>query len=190
VSLPAPTPVTAVPDEARQRLEQLFAAYGSTVYAFARRRGSAADAEDVVSDTFLVAWRRIGNVPAEPLPWLLNVARKTLANKRRGTARQDALKIRLAVTDRPQTAGAQTVGPDDSPDALRTTIAGALDELPRAEYDALTLVAWEGLTPDEVGTVLGCSRAAVYLRLSRARRRLRRLLGDDLDLKGLSDDDD
>ena len=50
----------------------------------------------------------------------------------------------------------------------------SLARLSPGERDAITLVAWEGLTPDEAAVALGCSRAAVYLRLHRARRRLRR----------------
>ena len=187
MTLPATRPVTAVADadrDRRRRLEQLFAAHGSTVYAYARRRGSAADADDVVSDTFLVAWRRLDDLPDAALPWLLKVARNALANRRRSGARQEALRVKLAVTDRPA-----ALVPVGSADAVTDRVTRALETLPRAEYDALTLLAWEGLSPEEVGTVLGCSRAAVYLRISRARRRLRRALDDALEPEGPRDDD-
>jgi RNA polymerase sigma-70 factor, ECF subfamily len=187
VSLPSPT--TSLPldgeSERRRRIEELFARHGGTVYAFARRRASAADADEIVSDTFLVAWRRLDAVPAEPLPWLLNVARHSLANRARSEVRQAALQTRIAGLARTPAAS----DPHDDAAVLTARVARALDALSPAEYDALTLLAWEGLTPDEVATVLGCSRAAVYLRLARARRRFRRSMDDDADPEGPHDDD-
>ena len=171
----------------RRKLEDLFVQHGPTVYGFARRRASTAEAEEVVSDTFLVAWRRLDAVPADPLPWLLNVARNSLANHRRGEGRRQALRQRLSAVEPPAHDDTPTSVADDA--AMSERVTRALAALPAAERDALTLVVWEELTPDEVATVLGCSRAAVYLRLSRARRRLRRALGDDPDLEGTRDDD-
>jgi RNA polymerase sigma-70 factor (ECF subfamily) len=150
------------------RLEELFDAHGRAVYAFARRRAGAADADEVVSETFLVAWRRLDDVPADALPWLLGVARRCLANLSRGEARQSAVRVRLAGA-RP--APATEVGADA---AVSEAFRHALDRLSPAERDAVTLLAWEGLTPDEAAVALGCSRAAVYLRVHRARRRLTR----------------
>jgi RNA polymerase sigma-70 factor (ECF subfamily) len=190
VSLPSWTtssPAADAADARQRRLEELFAQYGGAVYGFARRRTSAADAEEVVSDTFLVAWRRLDAVPPEPLPWLLTVARHNLANRTRGEVRQAALRARLAnVADRYET----DPGAAGASDVLTERIARALASLSPAEYDALTLLAWEGLTPDEAATVLGCSRAAVYLRLARARRRFRRAIDTGADPEGPRDDDD
>src|SRR5947209_1710216 len=69
------------------KLTAIFQACAGRVYAYARRRGTAEDAQEVVAETFLVAWRRLDHVPADPLPWLLNVARKVLANRRRSSRR-------------------------------------------------------------------------------------------------------
>src|SRR5439155_83532 len=65
------------------------------VFAYARRRATKDEADDVVSETFLVAWRRFDELPAEPLPWLIGTARKVLANRRRSDDRRDALVVRL-----------------------------------------------------------------------------------------------
>jgi RNA polymerase sigma-70 factor (ECF subfamily) len=151
----------------RQQLEALFTEHGRAVFAFARRRATAADADDVVSETFLVAWRRLDDVPSEPLPWLLGVARKCLANVNRREGRQAALYQRLAETTRLSSAGLESpIDRDSSPAVL-----DALSHLTVGERDVLTLLAWEGLTPDEAAVALGCSRATVYVRLHRARRR-------------------
>lgn len=172
MSTPAPSPLRDIDpvSERQRRLEQLFAAHGPAVFAFARRRSSAADADEVVSATFLVAWRRLDEVPDNALPWLLGVARRSLANLRRGEARQSALQQRLAGA----TAHEVSAGPPES--GVSGRVQRALATLPPAERDALTLLAWDELTPDEVAVVLGCSRAAVYVRIHRARRRLARTL--------------
>jgi RNA polymerase sigma-70 factor, ECF subfamily len=179
MTLPAATAATDADGSAGRRaaLEALFLAHGRAVYAFARRRASAADADEVVAETFLVAWRRLDDVPADPLPWLLGVARRSLANIVRGETRQTALRLRLA--SMASTAGAATApAPDvsESDRSLSDVVRRSVERLNPAERDALTLLAWDGLTAAEAATVLGCSRAAVYLRLHRARRRL----ADDL----------
>lgn len=79
------------------RFEALYAEYGDTVLRYALRRTTRASADDVVAETFLVAWRRLDRVPAEPRGWLLAVARRALANQRRGERRRDALATRLAL---------------------------------------------------------------------------------------------
>ena len=70
-----------------QRFEQIYAEHHEAVRAYVRRRAPEAVVDDVVADTFVVCLRKIDGVPAEPLPWLYAVARKTLANERRKRAR-------------------------------------------------------------------------------------------------------
>jgi RNA polymerase sigma-70 factor (ECF subfamily) len=69
------------------RFEQIYEAHRASVSAFVRRRAPEFVVEDVVSETFLVCWRKLDRVPDEPLPWLYAVARRTLANQRRNCAR-------------------------------------------------------------------------------------------------------
>src|ERR671937_2117857 len=71
------------------RFEQIYGEHREAVRAFVRRRAPESVVEDVVSETFLVCWRRLDRVPDEPLPWLYAVARKTLANQRRRLERQE-----------------------------------------------------------------------------------------------------
>jgi len=147
-------------------MDELFTAYSADVFAFALRRSSPSIAEDVVSETFLVAWRRLDSVPDTPKPWLLGVARRVLANQRRSNDRQSAVQSRL---------GANDPGAWYRADAERSGVAAVLDALAAlapADRDAITLIAWEGLTAEEAAIVLGCSRATFYVRLHRAKKRL------------------
>src|SRR4051812_40403011 len=89
---------------AAERLESLFRGHHRAVSAYARRRVPGEAADDVVASTFLVAWRRLDDVPADSLPWLLAVARNVIATQQRGSRRRGALRARLehaAVDPRP-----------------------------------------------------------------------------------------
>ena len=95
----------AVPDdrrgaagERRRRLEELFKAHAGRVLEYARYRGATlTEAEDVVSEVFIVLTRRLQDAPLPPdetLPWLFGVARKVLGNQLRGSERRQALAER------------------------------------------------------------------------------------------------
>jgi RNA polymerase sigma factor (sigma-70 family) len=136
------------------------------VLAYALRRADRATAEDVVAETFVIAWRRLDDVPDPPLPWLLGVARRVLANQRRGERRRHALLDRLRREPAPQ-----------PPPAEQGRALAALAGLGERDREALLLHAWEGLDHAGAGTVMGCSAAAFAVRLHRARRRFARELG-------------
>lgn len=150
-------------------LAALFDAHFESLLAFARRRTSQlSDAEDLVAETFTVAWRRLERLPRDSdqqLPWLYGVARRLLANHRRGTARRIRLLQKL------RSSFAAPLSPP-APD-----ITAALAELPERDQEILRLVAWESLTYAEAGMVLGISANAVAIRVHRARERLRKLKG-------------
>ena len=155
-------------DTPEDRFEALYAKHYGRVLGYVLRRAPAAVASDVVADVFLVAWRRLEQVPDDPVPWLLGVARKTLANERRGGRRRaalvDALKDTKCDVDTP--AGEQL-----------QALAEAVDRLGETDRELLRLIAWDGLTAREAAIVLGISHAACRVRLHRARRRLARELG-------------
>jgi len=71
-------------------------AHSASVLAYAYNRGaSRSEAEDVVSEVFLVCWRRLDIVKDPAALWILEVARKVCANQRRSWDRRGALKTRL-----------------------------------------------------------------------------------------------
>ncbi|GLY72801.1 RNA polymerase sigma factor [Actinoallomurus iriomotensis] len=160
------------PDERRRRFEEIYAACHDPVLGYVMRRTSDGhDAADVLAETFLVAWRRLDDVPPgdQARPWLYGVARRVLANHHRGERRRTALGDRL----RAELASA--VRP---PDRLAESgaVADAFRSLSDDDRELLSLVGWEGLDAGQIATVLGCSRNAVRIRLHRARKRLARAL--------------
>ena len=161
-------------DERRMRFEGLFRTHADAVRGYALRRTDPDDADDVVAETFLIAWRRLDDVPADATPWLLGVARRVLSNRRRSDRRVVSLSNRLAERERRKPLAAT----DDSD--LVSTIEAALDRLPDKEREALRLLAWEGLSTGEAAVVLGCTRATLAVRAHRARRRLTDLIDGHL----------
>jgi RNA polymerase sigma-70 factor (ECF subfamily) len=148
------------------RFEALYRAHADAVHAYALRRTSPAAADDVVAETFLVVWRRLSDVPEPALPWMLGVARRVLANRRRTDSRADALARRLAGTE-PTTAPAH-----DIDDELNQRVRFALAGLGERDRELLMLVAWEGLRVQEAAEVLGVRSGTLAVRLHRARKRL------------------
>ncbi len=165
------------------RFDALFTEYQRHVLAYAMRRTrSLADAEDVAAETFTIAWRKFDTIPAaEPLPWLYAVARRVLANHRRGLGRRERLAALLRVEDvaTPMRAGEDLDGP----------AFAALASLSPADQEVLRLVAWEELGNQAIAQVLGITPNAVAIRLHRARARfadaLARTEDPDDDLKYL-----
>lgn len=140
-----------------QRFEQIYAEHRDAVRAYVRRRAPEDLVDDVVSDTFLVCLRKVDSVPAEPLPWLYAVARKTLANERRKRAR---------VSHGPDVSAGEPAPVGDS------ALAEAFNALSERDREVLRLVAWEGLSLADAATVLGCSAVACRVRYHRAKSRL------------------
>lgn len=165
-------------DDARL-IRDLFEAHHGRVLAYAlRRTATEADAEDAASETFAVAWRRIGNLPADPLPWLYAITRRVLANQRRSGLRRIALRLRLARAGPPP---ADLLGEQAGPAIM------ALLRLRQDDQELLRLVAWEGLRHAQIAASLGISVNAVSIRLHRARRRFAALLAaDDRGVKGFA----
>lgn len=157
------------------RFTALYDAHRSAVYAYAVSRAGRQLADDVVSETFLVAWRRLADVPGAPpgpLPWLLRVAHNVIRDRYRADVRQAALaaELRAWVADASADV-AEGV-------AEKAAVLAALARLSDADRELLTLVAWHGLAPRDAARVVGCAPAAYFVRLHRARRRLETALAE------------
>jgi RNA polymerase sigma factor (sigma-70 family) len=160
-----------------ERFERMYRQHEQRLLAYALRRAPVDAARDAVAETFLAAWRRFDELPEDPLPWLIGAARKTLANQHRSSLRQARLADRLAgsAVDRPGAA-------EESEDAA--AVRAALERLRTEDREALTLIAWEGLTPSRAARSLGCSPVAFRVRLHRARRRFERALVEERERAG------
>ncbi|SFP48323.1 RNA polymerase sigma-70 factor, ECF subfamily [Actinomadura madurae] len=146
----------------------VYAATYKALLAYALRRcDTPEDAADVVAETFATAWRRVADMPAgdEARLWLYGVARRVLANHRRGVLRHSRKTAALRAELR-AAAPAQDASP----------VSDVFRALPDRDRELLALVAWEGLSVAQIATVLGCSRNAASIRLYRARRRFARAL--------------
>ena len=171
------TAATAPSAAAREaRFRAVYEACYLDLLRFVQRRSHGSHAEDVVAEVFLVAWRRLDEMPPVDeggRAWLFGVARRSLLNSQRGQDRREALAVRIA-TD-PGQAGS---GGDDT-DVVdrRLDLAAAWPRLSATDQEALALTVWDGLAAPEAAAVLQISAVAFRLRLSRARRSLRRHLG-------------
>jgi RNA polymerase sigma factor (sigma-70 family) len=158
---------------AQIRFGGLYRDQGRAILGYALRRvEEPEDAADVVAETFLVAWRRLDEVPidARARLWLFGVARRVIANRHRAERRRTRLGERLAESLRAELA-TQPAPAGEAAEALR-----AMRELGDDDRELLLLVSWEELSPAEAAKVLGISSLAARSRLHRARRRLRILL--------------
>lgn len=152
----------------------VFRATYPDILAFIRRRVDPTLAEDLAADVFAVAWDQWDKAPREVRPWLFGVARNLVANDRRAQVRRRRLELRIGTERDPDSD-------DASFNAAAIDLRLAWARLDDTDREAIALVAWDGLTGREAAAVLGCTRAAFSVRLTRARRRLRRLLGDAVD---------
>ncbi len=151
----------------RSRFDALYREHMPAIAAYCRgRTRSIGDAEDAVAEVFLIAWRRLDDVPADSKarPWLYATARLVLANQARGRSRHDKLAARL-VAERP----------DDrvSDDPLTARVREALSALGSRDREILLLAEWEGLSPAEIAQTLSEPAVTIRVRLHRARARFR-----------------
>ena len=154
-----------------ERFGAVYDAHRDAAYAYALRRVGVDTAADVVAEVFLVAWRRRGELPVRPLPWLYRVARKTVANQCRSADRY--LRLAARIRERAPVPGVAAAGGVEAAVVTSRTIAAAFARLSADERELLGLVAWEGLTARDAATVSGCGcfRCAVntFRRLRQSR---------------------
>jgi len=153
-----------------ERFRGIYEAHHHRILGYALRRVEMPeDAADVVAETFLVAWRRLDEIPEgrEALLWLYGTARRVLANVHRAQGRRSRLVERLG---REIAALPALAGP--APTEEIRAVLRALGELREEDREVLRLAVWEELSHREISQVLECSANAAEIRLHRARRRL------------------
>ena len=135
--------------------------------------GSAADAEEVVQDAFVKAYRARGRFRsgAPFRPWLLAIVANEARNRRRATGRRARLSLQLA-EERP--SGGAAPSPEVALLAReeRAELLAAVDRLGEEQRAAIACRYFLGLSEAETAAVLGCRPGTVKSRLSRALARL------------------
>lgn len=146
-----------------ERFTTIYRAHYAAVRAYAWRRDRDA-ADDVVAETFTIAWQNLESMPVEPLPWLLGIARNVRLNMARGERRRREREASCASAD--------VVSSFTSAVEEHVALDAALRELREEDREILLLAAWECLDRASLAAVLGCSGATAAVRLFRARKRL------------------
>ncbi|MFF4903177.1 RNA polymerase sigma factor [Streptomyces sp. NPDC001068] len=157
-----------------ERFQGVYEEHYPRVLAYATSLVGREVGEDITSETFTVAWRRVDALPHPPLPWLLGVARNLVRELRR----KDALRYLHAAEEAQRiSSGGQTHAGDIAAVVTDRHIAlQALASLSDADRELLTLIAWHGLSSRDAARVLNCTGATLTVRLYRARRRLEKAL--------------
>jgi RNA polymerase sigma-70 factor (ECF subfamily) len=176
IALPAlaTRPAAAVGEEAA-RFARVWDECYAAVHAHAARRVGSARAEEVCSEVFMIAWRRIDAMPRDALPWLLATSRNVIGTLWRSEARRDRLRDRLE-----ELPPAHTTDELDGPDP---ELRAALAQLDEPDRELLLLVYWDDLTPSRAAKALGLAPATARTRLWRLRRRLADVLAHEEDAR-------
>jgi RNA polymerase sigma-70 factor (ECF subfamily) len=162
----------------------LFERHAQAVWNYAYRlTGSWSVAEDVLSTTFLTAWRRRAEVVLireSALPWLYTVAINQVRNDHRRRGRFLRLAPKLAVPDESHDHAEELAEHDHTRQRL-TRVLAAVDELPASEREAAQLCMVGRMSTADAAQLLGITEVSVRSRLSRARTRLRRMTEESFD---------
>jgi RNA polymerase sigma factor (sigma-70 family) len=162
-----------------QRFAELYDRHAPDIHRYVARRLGDSAADDVVAETFLVAFRRRDRFDPSrgaARPWLYGIASNLIAGHRRSEVMQYRVLAKTAVDpvveshhDRAEERVAAA--------AVTRQLGAALARLAKRDRDVLLLVAWESLTYDEVAQALGIPIGTVRSRLNRARKKVRKALG-------------
>ncbi len=159
----------------QRRFEELYERHLLEVFAYCVRRIGGSEAADACSETFLVAWRRLDDLPEPPetLPYLYGIARRVISNHARSLRRRGRLDARLASLG-------VTTAPDPSLLVVQRDgdqeIVAAVRKLKPKDREIVMLYAWEDLPRDTIAEMMGMTRSAIDQRIHRANQRLARIL--------------
>ncbi|MGA4995281.1 RNA polymerase sigma factor [Nonomuraea bangladeshensis] len=159
---------------------ELFDRYAGMLYRYVSKRLGPEPAEDLVGETFLVAFSRRRSYDLaypDARPWLFGILTKLISRHHRSEAARYRALLRAPV-ERTIESPADRVAAGVSAQAVRGELAGALASLSAKDRDVLLLIAWGDLTYEEVAQALGIPVGTVRSRLNRGRRKVRAALGD------------
>ncbi|MFJ4866733.1 RNA polymerase sigma factor [Streptomyces sp. NPDC088748] len=172
-----------------EAFREMFNAHAQMVYSHAvRATGDWATAQDVVSLTFLEAWRIRGKLRDEgdtPRPWLMGIAANVVRNTARAARRHDRVLARMPANETVPDFADELVGRMADAEQLAAA-QSVLAQLRRSEREVFTLCVWSGLSYPEAAQALGVPVGTIRSRLFRARSRLRRL--SERELRGRKSD--
>lgn len=158
----------------------LFDRHGDRVYRYLARRVGADDADDLVSETFVVAFEQRhtfdpSRSPAGALPWLLGIGTNLVRGHHRAELRRWNAVAR-SDADITEPSPADRVAAKVDAQAQARVLLAVLAEIPESDRDALLLFAWADLKYEEIAAALGVPIGTVRSRIHRARTRLRAVL--------------
>ena len=166
-------PATATSDI---KLRQAFEDHFDAVSRYCLRRLNPEDAREAVAQVFVVAWRKIDEMPGDgaTLPWLYRIAFYEVGTIRRTTRRLIALRTRLNGQARPDNPGPEAIVVSN---AERSAVIDALSTLSDTDREVILLRSFEELTIPEIAVATNCSEAAARKRVDRAFARLAKAAG-------------
>ena len=169
-------------DRTTSEYERLYREHARAIHAYCFRRTSSEDAKDATADVFVVAWRRYDEIPLgdETLPWLYGVARNVLRDRNRSRRRRARLAAKVASTTEDNVEGPEHQVVRSSE---HEAVLAAIERLPETDREVLRLVEWEGLSRDQVAEMLFVSRSAIDKRITRAHKKIARILGITPDVR-------
>jgi RNA polymerase sigma-70 factor (ECF subfamily) len=155
---------------------EIFERHATTIGGYARRRVGRDAVDDVLSETFLVAFRRRASFDARwdsARPWLLGIATRVIKRHRASEAAQWRAFEQSAAAD-DMRAASHTGSSDERMDAAAAlrTLGPRIASLSAKDRDTLLLYAWGDLSYEQVADAMGVPIGTVRSRLNRVRRKL------------------
>jgi RNA polymerase sigma-70 factor (ECF subfamily) len=143
---------------------ELYRRFSRAVHGVLLARLSRSDAEDLVQDSFLIAWQRIGELrdPGAFGGWMLAIARRLAIDHARRSPQ---------VVELPASLAAQAVEPSDG-----AFVLSVIRALPDAYRETLILRFVEGMTGPEIAAATGLTEGSVRVNLHRGMKKLRERL--------------
>jgi len=163
-----------------ERFAVLVRRHAPAIQRYVTRRIGREAAEDVVAETFLIAFRQRGYYTDDGrdcLPWLYGIVTRLAHRHWRSETRQLNLLARTGI-DPVTEPFTDRVDAEVTANAAKARLAAAVARLPASQRDALLLLVWADLSYDQIARATGVPMGTVQSRISRARRRLRKQLAD------------